>query len=91
VLYGPKGWEFYVYSWTFWAKMAAFAAVALLSIPPTMRFAAWKRQAAADAAFAVPPAELASARGYLRAQMMIFMLIPIFAAAMARGYGLFGY
>ncbi|MEP9374294.1 DUF2214 family protein [Mesorhizobium sp. KR1-2] len=91
VFYGLKGWEFYVYSWTFWAKMAAFAAVALLSIPPTISFLAWKKQAAADAAFAVPSAELASARGYLRAQMMIFMLIPIFAAAMARGYGQFGY
>jgi len=91
VLYDLKGWEFYVYSWTFWAKMAAFAAVALLSIPPTVHFAAWKKQAAANTAFTVPAAELASARGYLRAQMMIFMLIPIFAAAMARGYGLFGY
>ncbi|MEP9398781.1 DUF2214 family protein [Mesorhizobium sp. KR2-14] len=91
VFYGLKGWEFYVYSWTFWAKMAAFAAVGLLSILPTMRFLSWKKQVVADPAFAVPAAQLASVRGSLRAQMMIFMLIPIFAAAMARGYGLFGY
>ena len=27
VFFGLKGWEFYVYSWSFWAKMAAFAGV----------------------------------------------------------------
>ena len=25
VFFGLKGWEFYVYNWVFWAKMAAFA------------------------------------------------------------------
>jgi putative membrane protein len=60
-----------------------------LSVPPTLRFLSWKRQARADTAFAVPAAELASVCGYLRAEMMFFMLIPIFAAAMARGYGQF--
>ena len=37
VLFGLKGWEFYVYNWAFWAKMAAFALVGLLSIQPTIR------------------------------------------------------
>ncbi|TIL74004.1 MAG: DUF2214 family protein, partial [Mesorhizobium sp.] len=41
VIYGLKGWEFYVYNWVFWAKMAAFVAVGLLSIIPTVRFASW--------------------------------------------------
>jgi putative membrane protein len=90
VFYGLKGWEFYVYSWTFWAKMAAFAAVGLLSILPTVRFLSWKRRATGDTGFSVPEAELASVRTYLRAEMTIFILIPIFAAAMARGYGYFG-
>ena len=34
VFYGLKGWEFYVYNWVFWAKMAAFVVVGLLSILP---------------------------------------------------------
>lgn len=88
VLYGLKGWEFYVYNWVFWAKMIAFLIVGLLSIVPTMRFMSWNRQAGQDAAFAVPASELASAKGYIRAQAAIFLLIPVFAAAMARGYGL---
>lgn len=85
---GPKGWEFYVYNWVFWAKMAAFAVVGLLSIIPTVRFVSWKRQAAASPSYRVPEAELASVKTYIRAEAAIFLLIPVFAAAMARGYGL---
>ncbi|TIW05750.1 MAG: DUF2214 family protein, partial [Mesorhizobium sp.] len=44
VIYGLKGWEFYVYNWVFWAKMAAFVTVGLLSIIPTVRFVSWNRQ-----------------------------------------------
>ncbi|TIV97833.1 MAG: DUF2214 family protein [Mesorhizobium sp.] len=68
VFFGLKGWEFYVYNWVFWAKMAAFIIVGLLSIVPTMRFISWSRQASGNEGF-------------------IFLLIPVFAAAMARGYG----
>ena len=87
VFYGLKGWEFYVYNWMFWAKMAAFAVVGLLSIIPTVRFISWNRQASASPAFLVPAVELASVKIYIRAEAFIFLLIPVFAAAMARGYG----
>jgi putative membrane protein len=88
VVYGAKGWEFYVYNWVFWAKMAAFLAVGLLSIRPTMRFIAWNTKVAADTAYSIPVAELAAVRGRVLAQAIVFLLIPVFAAAMARGYGL---
>jgi putative membrane protein len=87
VAWGLKGWEFYVYNWVFWAKMAAFLIVGLLSIKPTMRFLAWSRQAGADAGWRVPEAELASVRSTLSAEAAVFLAIPVFAAAMARGYG----
>jgi len=86
VFYGLKGWEFYAYNWAFWAKMAAFITVALLSILPTIRFISWNQRASADAGFVVPANEFAPVRTCLRAQMMIFMLIPVFAAIMARNY-----
>lgn len=87
VVWGLKGWEFYVYNWVFWAKMAAIAAVGLLSIIPTVRFISWSRQAGADPRYRVPDTELASVRTYVRTEAAIFLLIPVFAAAMARGYG----
>lgn len=67
--------------------MAAFGTVGLLSIIPTVRFMSWSRQASANPAFAVPVGELASVKTYIRAEAFVFLLIPVFAAAMARGYG----
>ncbi|WP_296744254.1 DUF2214 family protein [Mesorhizobium sp.] len=87
VFFGLKGWEFYVYNWVFWAKMVAFIIVGLLSIIPTVRFISWSRQANGNPAFSVPQGELASVKNYVRAEGIIFLLIPVFAAAMARGYG----
>ena len=87
VFFGLKGWEFYVYNWVFWAKMVAFIIVGLLSIVPTVRFISWNRQAGSNPLFSVPAAELASVRNYVRGEGFIFLLIPVFAAAMARGYG----
>jgi len=88
VIYGIKGWEFYVYSWTFWGKMAAFAVVGLLSIRPTMSYLRWQRAAeAAGAGYAVPERELSMVRSDLHRQLAVFLLIPVMAALMARGIG----
>lgn len=87
VLFGLKGWEYYVYYWAFWAKMAAFAAVGLLTIPPTMRILRWRSQAAATSGYGVPESEIAGLRGYLKGQVVCFALILVFAATMARGVG----
>lgn len=87
LFYGLKGWEFYVASHAFWTKMALFLAVGLLSIVPTIRFMRWRKAADADAAFAVPPAEISSVRRMLHLEALLLFLIPIVAAAMARGMG----
>ena len=87
VFFGLKGWEYYIYYWAFWAKMAAFAVVGLLSIAPTIRFIRWRKAAASNPAFAVPDAEIRSMRAYLHAEATVFVLIPVFAAIMARGIG----
>ena len=86
VIFGLKGWEFYVYYWAFWVKMVAFGIVGLLSIAPTMRILRWRKAAAADSAFVVPDGEISAVRRYIHLEAGIFLLIPIFAAAMAR-YG----
>ncbi len=87
VFYGEKGSEYYFANWAFHAKLGAFIVVGLLSIMPTIRIMRWRRAAAANPGFVVPDAELSGARGYLIAEMAVFVLIPIFAAMMARGIG----
>ena len=87
VFFGLKGWEYYIYYWAFWAKMASFLAVGLLSIRPTMRIIGWRKAATGNPGFTVPDAEIGSMRSYLHAEAMVFILIPAFAAVMARGIG----
>ncbi|MEO5773249.1 MAG: DUF2214 family protein [Sphingomicrobium sp.] len=85
VIYGAKGPDFYLASHAFWAKMAAFAAVGLLSIAPTVWILGWGRRAKADVGYAVPAEEARALRKYFVAQIVVFASIPVFAAVMARG------
>jgi putative membrane protein len=86
-VYAAKGWAYYSVNLFFWAKIAAFAVVGLLSIVPTVAIIRWRRTLAKDPAFLPSAAEIARARRFLWAEALIFALIPAFAAAMARGYG----
>ena len=85
VIYGGKGPDFYLASHAFWAKMAAFLGVGLLSIPPTVRYIRWGKSAKSDAAFSVPAEEVRAVRKWFVAQAVLFASIPLFAAMMARG------
>ena len=87
VVYGGKGWLFYVSSPFFWAKMAAFAVVGLLSIVPTIAFLRWRR-AQKQGGPAPTEGEIANVRRLIVAQLIVFAFIPVFAAMMARGVGL---
>ena len=86
VFYGLKGYEYYVESHSFWTKMALFLAVGLLSIKPTVAILRWNSRAQREPGYLPSAQEIAGIRRYLHIEAMIFLLIPIFAAAMARGY-----
>ncbi len=88
VYFGVKGPDFYLQNPVFWAKIGTFAVVGLLSVPPTLLLLKWRGAAKADATFLPMAAEVAAVRRYLKIEAHLFILIPIFAAAMARGYGL---
>jgi putative membrane protein len=88
VYLGAKGPAFYLENPIFWAKIAAFLVVGLLSTPPTIAIFKWRQRVKADPAFAPSAAEVAKVRRLLGWELIVFALIPIFAAAMARGYGL---
>lgn len=88
VFHGAKGSDFYVHNPVFWAKLAFFAAVGLVSAVPTVRVLRWKKASARDAAFVVAEGELADTRRWLKIELALFVPIPLLAAAMARGVGL---
>ena len=83
-VFAAKGWAYYSHNGFFWAKIATFAVIGLLSVPPTVRFIQWRR-----AGVAPSDAQVTAVRRYLHAEVVLFALLPMFAAAMARGYGEF--
>jgi putative membrane protein len=83
-VFAAKGWDYYLHNGFFWAKVATFAVIGLLSIPPTIFWLKARRAGGAPAA-----ADIARIRKFLHAQSGLFPLLLVFAAAMARGYGQF--
>jgi putative membrane protein len=86
-IYAAKGWDYYQVNGFFWAKIAAFIAVAVLSIIPTIQIIRWRRALKQDASFLPAAPDIAGVRRYLWTEAAVFAFIPAFAAAMARGYG----
>lgn len=83
-IFAAKGWAYYSHNGFFWAKIGTFALIGLLSIMPTAAFVRWRR-----AGVAPPAAALRRVKMYIHIELTLFMLLPLFAAAMARGYGQF--
>jgi putative membrane protein len=83
-IFAAKGWAYYSHNGFFWAKIITFVLVAILSVPPTIQYLKWRRAGQAPAR-----SEVGRARIFLYAELFLFAFLPIFAAAMARGYGEF--
>jgi putative membrane protein len=83
-IFAAKGWAYYSHNAFFWAKIASFAAIGILSLPPTFTFIRWRRSGALPG-----DPDIQRVRRYLHAELALFVFMPIFAAAMARGYGEF--
>ncbi len=81
-IFAAKGWAYYEHNTFFWAKITTFVVIAVLSVPPTLKYLRWERSGS------VPTdADIAAVRRILWAEVVLFALLPIFAAAMARGFG----
>ncbi len=87
-VFAAKGWDYYAANHFFWAKIGAFAVVGLLSIQPTIAFVRWRGALKDDPGFKPNARQIAAVRRFLWAEVFFFALIPVFAAAMARGYGM---
>jgi putative membrane protein len=83
-IFAAKGWAYYSHNAFFWAKIATFAAIGILSVPPTLTFIRWRKSGALPG-----DADIRTVRRYLHVELGLFVLLPIFAAHMARGYGEF--
>jgi len=87
VILGAKGWGFYEAEPFFWAKIAIFAVIGLLSIGPTRAFTRWTKAFNADAAFVPAEAEIKRVRLLVMIEVHLIALLLLFASFMARGIG----
>jgi putative membrane protein len=85
--YVAKGWAYYSHNHFFWAKIGTFALVGILSIWPTIQFIRWRGALKKDPTAMPSTTAIAMARRFIWAEVILFAFIPVFAAAMARGYG----
>jgi putative membrane protein len=83
-IFAAKGWGYYSHNAFFWAKLVTFGAIGLLSLPPTLALIRWRKAAAQPS-----DADVGRIRRYLHWELALFVFLPVFAAAMARGYGEF--
>ena len=86
-IYAAKGWSYYAHNAFFWAKLGTFALIGLLSILPTLRILRWRRALRQDPQAPPAAAEITRVRRVLWLELALAVLLPIFAALMARGYG----
>jgi putative membrane protein len=84
VIWGAKGWVAYEANPFFWAKVATFTVIGLLSIAPTIQFIKWGRALKADPGFRPPAAEVSRAALWVRIEVLLLLPLVGFAAAMAR-------
>jgi putative membrane protein len=89
IFLAAKGLDYYLSNAFFWIKMALFVTVGVVSAAPTYAFIKWRRAVRADPGFRPSTGEVMRLRRILYVEAALFALIPVAAAAMARGYGMY--
>ena len=84
VIWGGKGWAFYEANPFFWAKLAIFTVIGLISILPTIAFIKWTRASKADVGWQPEAAAVANARRWVGIELLLIFPLVACAAAMAR-------
>lgn len=87
LLWFGKGAAFYLHNPVFWIKLSLFAAIGLISIPPTRCFLRWRR-ASAERPYRPHAGEARYARRFVLAELLLLGLVPLAAVLAARGIGL---
>jgi putative membrane protein len=87
VFWGARAASYYAGQPFFWAKMAVFALIGLISIVPTLRFISWRRRLKTDETALPDAADVKSVRRLIMVEAHLLAVVPLFAALMARGIG----
>ncbi|MFP4317829.1 MAG: DUF2214 family protein [Phormidium sp.] len=87
VLYFGKGAAYYMNNPIFWTKIGLFLFVGALSIYPTITFILWIKELRESAAPVLSRVKFKVLSTLVSVEIVGFLLIPLFASLMARGFG----
>jgi len=82
-----KGAAFYLHNPVFYLKLALFAALGLISMPPSLQYLRWLRSVETTP-YAIADYQVVRTRRHILVQLVLVSVIPLMAAFMARGIGI---
>jgi len=85
---GAKGAAFYMANPWFHAKIALFIIIGLCSIPPTVAFLRWNKQAKRQPGYLPDVMQTKKIRRWVMLEVHLLVFLPLLAALMARGIGM---
>lgn len=84
LIWGLKGWEWYVQNPLFHIKMTLFVLMLLLSLRPTLAMRRWLHAVNTDGSLPAPAA-VQSVRRQIMVSAHLMLLLPLFGVLLARG------
>lgn len=87
VLYFGQGTPYYLHNPVFYAKVALFFGIGLLSLYPTVSFLPWIAGLRQGKVPSLPPHRVNQLNRIITIELVGFLLIPLLAAMLARGIG----
>jgi len=87
-LYFARAPDYYLANWLFWFKIVVFLAIGLMALAPTLQYIRWNREARVAPAFAPLTREVDRVRASIAFGLGLWLILPLLAILVARGYGL---
>jgi putative membrane protein len=87
-LYYGQDLAIYLSNRLFWLKLVVFLMIAAVAVAPTLQYIRWNREARSAPAFAPLTREVDRVRGAITLALGLWLLLPLIAVLVARGYGL---
>ena len=87
VYYGQDA-VYYLSNRLFWLKITIFLVIVLVALAPTLQYIRWNREARSAPTFAPLTREVERVRGSIALGLGLWLILPLIAILVARGYGL---
>jgi putative membrane protein len=87
-LYYGQDPTYYLANRLFWLKITIFLAIVMVAVAPTLQYIRWNREARSAPTFAPLTREVERVRASIALGLGLWLILPLLAILVARGYGL---